>query len=241
MKKPKVYILAQTELNDASDFLHEINVENYSTDTDNDAEALIEIAGKTCYMSFNTDNNKNLTKVRSNNNQAYIKNILDVNHGSVLEHATVTFGICNVSRIFTHELVRHRTGTAFSQVSGRYVRDDLKYYIPNCFTDYEKEVFTNAMKDIEYNHSVLERQVFDRLYQEGKTDFHHKKEVTSALRRILPNGQNNTIIFTANHRAIRHIINMRIADGAEEEIKYVFKLIKELMIKNFPNIYQDMV
>ena len=238
--KPKIFLIAETAINDynLNGFLSEIGASNWTTDAPSDSEKLTEIAGKTCYMSFDESLNKNLTKVRKNQNKEYIQDgIIKVDHGSVLEHSTVTFAICNVSRIFTHELVRHRAGCAYSQVSGRYVRtEELEVYDPDFLNEDEKTVFSEIVEKIEYYYKSLEFEVFKRV---GK-DFAKKKKGTSAIRRILPNGQANHIIFTANHRALRHIINMRTSQHAEEEIKEVFLQIKDILKERYKNIYEDL-
>lgn len=236
--QPKVFMIAETESTSGlSEFLDHIGVPNWSTDARSDAEMLTEVAGKTCYLSFSPDLNKNLTRVRDNRNRDYIQDgLIKTGHGSVLEHTSVTFAICNVSRIFTHELVRHRAGTAFSQESGRYVRrDQLEAYQPEVLTDEELAMLESALGSIEIVYKNLERMVFERVGD----NFNEKKRVTSAIRRMLPNGQNNTIIFTANHRALRHIIKMRTHPSAEEEIQVVFKDILCILKHKYPNIYED--
>ena len=61
----------------------------------------------------------------------YLQNILRSGHGSVLEHVSFTFVLHNVCRVFTHELVRHRPGTAISQESLRFVRlDEMPFWFP---------------------------------------------------------------------------------------------------------------
>ena len=238
--KPKVFLIAETSiLNEGlTSYLTSIGAPNWSTDAPSDAEKLTEVAGKTCYMSFDKSLNKNLTRVRDNRNRDYIQEgLIAVGHGSVLEHSGVTFAITDVSRIFTHELVRHRSGCAYSQVSGRYVRvDEIEAYRPDALTDGENELLKQALSQIEVLYKDLESVVFERV----GNDFDTKKKVTSALRRMLPNGQANHIIFTANHRALRHIIEMRTSVHAEEEISVVFKEILSILKSRYPNIYEDM-
>lgn len=241
--KPSIFLIAETKLvNDPyigqDDFLNHIGALGWNTDAPSDAEKLTEIAGKTCYMSFDKALNKNLTRVRENKNRDYIqKGLIGVGHGSVLEHSSVTFAICDVSRIFTHELVRHRVGTAFSQVSGRYVRvDEIEAYKPKHLTDEENEKLEKALSEIEILYKDLEATVFERV----GNDFDTKKKATSAIRRMLPNGQANHIIFTANHRALRHIVQMRTSPHAEEEIQEVFTEILAMLKTRYPNIYEDL-
>src|SRR5262245_24717498 len=85
------------------------------------AETLIEFAGRLCYRSWEPGLNPNVRKIRTDRGE-YFENLLASGHGSVLEHANFTFVFHHVSRVFTHELVRHRAGSAFSQESLRYVR-----------------------------------------------------------------------------------------------------------------------
>lgn len=240
--EPTVHLIAETTINHTGmyEYLKSINANNYTLCGSTDVESLIEVAGKTCYMSFDKELNNNLTRVRENDNYNYIGNILQVGHESVLEHGSVTLAFVNVSRIFTHELVRHRAGCAYSQVSGRYVRtNELEAYNPICFNKEESEQFANSLNQIELLYQDLETKCFKRLEFEDKHDFTSKKEITSALRRLLPNGQSNTIIMTANHRALRHILKMRTSDHAEEEIRIVFRGVQKLLKTRYASIYQD--
>lgn len=210
----------------------------WESDARPNAELLTEVAGKLCYLSFDTDLNKNLTRAGGKTNFDYIRgSILANGHGSVLEHSTATFAFLNVSRVFTHEVVRHRAGTAFSQVSGRYVRaDKLSYYLPQAIIEAGLQTpFHDAFVSQERRHA---RMVADCGLEDMK-DFKLKKIITSALRRILGNGQCNHILVTANHRAWRHMIELRTAPEAEEEIRLVFFEVFRTLAEEFPTIYSD--
>ena len=96
----------------------------------NGGELIVEFGGRACYRSWEPGLNANVTKVRTDQRE-YFANILRSAHGSVLEHANYSFALRNVSRVFTHELVRHRAGSAFSQESLRYVRlTDIGFRVP---------------------------------------------------------------------------------------------------------------
>jgi thymidylate synthase (FAD) len=69
--------------------------------------------------------------------------------------------------------------------------------------------------------------------------FAKKKELTSAFRRIAPDGLATSIMMTANIRALRHVINMRTHIAAEEEIRVVYDQIAELCKERYPNFFQD--
>lgn len=83
-------------------------------------EALVSLFAKLCYRSLVPGKNTNVSKVRSISDN--LTALLESAHGSVFEHVSLNFIVTHCSRVFTHELVRHRVGTAFSQTSGRYVR-----------------------------------------------------------------------------------------------------------------------
>src|SRR5438034_11227619 len=89
-------------------------------------------------------------KPRTGGNQAYIGHILEVGHGSVLEHAVWNLIITGVSRSFTHELIRHRAGFGYSQLSQRYVDESEASYVePDCIADDPEchAIFEAAMAD----------------------------------------------------------------------------------------------
>lgn len=240
---PKSFLIAETWASFAGmqSALESLGVSGWRTDAETAADLLTEFAGKSCYMSFDTTLNKNLTKTGTRNNHDYIQQgIIANSHGSVLEHSTVTFFITNVSRVVTHEAIRHRAGTAFSQTSGRYVRaSSFDYYLPKCIEELGPRavaVFARAFLQMEENVAELV-EIADMDNQ----PFSIKKKLTSAFRRIVGNGQANHIVVTANHRAWRHIIDMRTAPVAEEEIRVVLADISRQLRERFRTIYADAI
>jgi thymidylate synthase (FAD) len=79
------------------------------------AEALVKFMGQACYLSMGPKRTYN------NGAAGYFDNLKSSGHGSVFEHANFSFFIWGIDRSVTHELVRHRAGFGFSQVSQRYV------------------------------------------------------------------------------------------------------------------------
>lgn len=263
---PKVFHLAQTEMDwwGLESYLNHVGAADWTSDTPDSAAYLAEVAGRSCYRSFGVGLNKNVTRVREGNENYIGNSILGQKHGSVLEHASSTFALCDVSRILTHEIVRHRQGTAFSQESGRYIRiDEMSYYMPEAFRDeaflesvYEDLVaaghtslpFASWRSGIiaEY-HSVMTRASTAALDFEQMMgldhvkDFGKKKKIQSSLRRCVPNGSTNNIIVTANHRAWRYIVSARTSSAAEEEIRLVQYKVFEILRNMHPSIYQDAV
>ncbi|HEY3828123.1 MAG TPA: FAD-dependent thymidylate synthase [Solirubrobacteraceae bacterium] len=201
----------------------------------NAGELLVEFGGRACYRSWEPGLNPNVERVRTDQRE-YFANILRSAHGSVLEHANYTFVLHDVSRVFTHELVRHRAGSAFSQESLRYVRlTDIGFRVPPALGPLREQVLSIVEQLEEFQLSAAKELGID----EQGVPFHVKKEITSALRRLAPIGLSTDIVWTANVRTLRHVIEMRTAAGAEEELRAVFDAIARLMQTEAPNLFQD--
>jgi thymidylate synthase (FAD) len=201
----------------------------------NGGELIVEFGGRACYRSWEPGLNPNVTKVRTDQRE-YFANILRSAHGSVMEHANWSFALRNVSRVFTHELVRHRAGSAFSQESLRYVRlTDIGFRVPPALEPIRDQVVSIVERLEELQVSAARELGID----EQGVPFHVKKEVTSALRRLAPIGLSTDIVWTANARTLRHVIEMRTAEGAEEELRLVFDQIARVMQVEAPGLFQD--
>jgi thymidylate synthase (FAD) len=201
----------------------------------NSGELLVEFAGRACYRSWEPGLNPNVSKVRTDQGE-YFANILRSAHGSVLEHANYSFALRNVSRTFTHELERHRAGSAFSQESLRYVRlADIGFRVPPALEPMRERVLAIVEQLEEFQVSAAAELGLD----EERVPFHVKKEVTSALRRLAPIGLSTDIVWTANVRTLRHVVEMRTAEGAEEELRMVFDEVARLVQTEVPGLFQD--
>jgi thymidylate synthase ThyX len=136
----------------------------------------------------------------------------------------------------THELVRHRAGSAFSQESLRYVRlADIGFRVPPALEPVRDQV----LAIVEQLEGFQVKAASELGIDEDGIPFHVKKEVTSALRRLAPLGLSTDIIWTANARTLRHVIEMRTAPGAEEELRLVFDQIARTMQAEAPGLFQD--
>jgi thymidylate synthase (FAD) len=201
----------------------------------NAGELLVEFAGRACYRSWEPGLNPNVSKVRADQRE-YFANILRSAHGSVLEHANFSFALRNVSRVATHEIVRHRAGSAFSQESLRYVRlADIGFRVPPALEPLRERVIAIVEQLEEFQRSAADELAIDR---EG-VPFHVKKEATSALRRLAPIGLSTDIIWTANARTLRHVIEMRTDAGAEEELRLIFDRVARVAQREAPGLFQD--
>lgn len=216
-----------------------------------DPALLIALAAKRCYMAFQVDLNKNLSRVRKDMVE-YIDNILASGHGSVLEHSVYTFAIEGVSRVFTGEMNRHRAGWAISEGSMRFIRfeKDIPWWMPTSLeikdddnTDLHlrkirsRAVFGRAFQQMQENYAEL-IDIWDM--DSGHHNFLYRKKVTSCLRRIIGMGVATGGVWSGNIRALRHVLTMRAADAAEEEIFHVFAdKVAPVMLAQEPLLFGD--
>lgn len=232
------------------DYMNAHNYELPIEDEISDPSLLVALAAKRCYMSFEVGLNPNVTKVRSDMVD-YFDNILKSRHGSVLEHAVYTYAIEGVSRVFTAEMNRHRAGWAISEGSLRFIRFDkeIPYWLPTSLCEdpsddpdlaerkqASRSLFARAFASQEYFYSQL-LDVWDM--DDTDKNFHYKKTVTSCLRRTIGMGVATGGVWTGNIRALRHVISMRTAEGAEEEIFHVFGRIAQDIVSKEPLLFGD--
>jgi len=205
------------------------------------AEQLCKTAGQVCYASFGPKRTWNADGER------YLANIRVSGHGSVLEHASFSILLYGVSRSLTHELVRHRAGTAFSQLSQRYVSGRVLRFVerPEYRDDPELHRLFCARIDAaagEYGRlteMLLERQRSGGriLSAEARTDL--RKKVQQCSRSVLPNETEAPLLMTANARAWRHIIEMRASAHAEVEIREMALRVYRVLRQAAPILFGD--
>lgn len=258
----EIILLAETKIDwtGKQKLLEYMGAPDWHTDARSDADELTEICGRLCYRAFGVGLNPNVTKVREGND-TYVGNILKQKHGSVMEHSSTTLAFMGVSRILTHELVRHRPGMAYSQESMRFVRlTDYDVYMPGLeepFVELAKIVSPGGSSEDDkiWAYGMIEQMVsteqlikqniqqgfkfLNRYLDDPNVPFHLKKTITSAMRRLIPGGVKTNIIVTANHRAWRHLIENRTSEGAEVEIREAFWEVGKIMENNYPALYQD--
>jgi thymidylate synthase (FAD) len=139
-------------------------------------------------------------------NAEYIRHLIHQGHESVLEHASWTFLSVGVSRAFTHQLVRHRIGFSFSQLSQQYVDQSDVSFIGPLDEDLPPEVYEQWT---EFNRRAVE--LYKTLIEtstrsDGPEDVRAKR---TWARSVLPNSAATTVVFSANARALRHFLAVR--------------------------------
>src|ERR1700752_691796 len=114
-RAPRVTLIARPE------FLEPAHLRVQWQGDASSGERLAEFAGRICYMSQHNPANRSTAE--------YLENIKKQGHGSVLEHAVYVLLLEGISRSCTHELVRHRAGFGYSQLSQRYVDESRAAYV----------------------------------------------------------------------------------------------------------------
>ena len=238
IREPRVALIARQE------FLSPEHI-RWQSDSDVPGQALTEFAGRLCYLSFGADaglEGGHRTIGGRTTNESYLANILKVKHGSVLEHAVWSFLIEGVSRSLTHELVRHRAGFGFSQLSQRYVDEsEIAFVLPPeiqedtpAFTTWER-----ACQHALESYRTLLGEVTERIGDQDSATM-RKKRARQAARAVLPNCAETKIVVTGNARAWRHLVEMRGSPSADMEIRRLAVVLLRTLQPEAPHIFGDM-
>ena len=198
-----------------------------------DGERLAEFAGRLCYMSQKNPANRDT--------RDYLDNIKKQGHGSVLEHANYSLLVEGVSRSLTHELVRHRAGFAYSQLSQRYVDEShAAFVVPPAIQGDDALVaqWTAQMESAQVTYVALVEKLMER-YGWVDDKVHRRKMAREAARGVLPNSTETKVVVTANARAWRTMLELRTSEGAEMEIRRCAVAILRTLQKEAPGFFSD--
>lgn len=198
-----------------------------------DGERLAEFAGRLCYMSQRNPAQRSTRE--------YLVNILKQGHGSVLEHANYSLLIEGVSRSLTHELVRHRAGFAYSQLSQRYVDESEASFVvpPAIIGDAALEAsWREQVESAQKAYVSLVEELMQRYAWVGDK-VHRRKMAREAARGVLPNSTETKVVVTANVRAWRTMLELRCGEGAEMEIRRTGLLVLRTLQLETPAFFGD--
>lgn len=203
-------------------------------DEGSDIARLIECAGRTCYDSYGN----------GRGSAEYHQHIKDTGHGSVTEHGVINFFIAGVSRGLTHELVRHRAGTAISQRSTRYVDESespwaLHPLIVKYQNDLDKESLANTIELCQREYRDLAARLEAILMAAGADKSSARKQARGAARGVLGNALTSELVWSANVRTLRNVLELRASSFADAEIRVFANLIYEECMKIVPEWFND--
>jgi thymidylate synthase (FAD) len=234
LREPTVYLVGRQTVDDTvlDRFLADHGV-SWQTDTEVAGEELTEVAGRLCYMSF--------LRPRPGGNQTYLSHILEVGHGSVLEHAVWNFIFTGVSRSLTHELIRHRVGMSPSQLSQRYVDESVAEYVEPDVIAQHPELHRIWLDAVAHSHQAYMKLVekLQETFRDEPDRTLRRKLARQAARSVLPNATETKIFVTANARALRHFVELRGSRHAEVEIRKLAIQVLRLMQVEAPHIFGD--
>lgn len=169
-----------------------------------DPELAVALAARLCYSPVSIGDLRE--RLSGSDIRGFLEKILSLGHLSVLEHASFTFGIEGISRVTTHQLVRHRIAS-FSQQSQRYVshKDRFEVVVP-------PSVAENREMAERFSAQVLEiHRLYGEMVEAGIP--------AEDARYILPNATETKIIVTMNARELFHFFRLRCCDRAQWEIR----------------------
>lgn len=198
-----------------------------------DGERLAEFAGRLCYMSQHNPAGRTTAE--------YLENIKKQRHGSVLEHANYSLLLEGVSRSLTHELVRHRAGMAYSQLSQRYVDESQANFVvpPAIVGDAELEAtWRTQVEGAQRAYVALVEQLMER-YKWVDDKVHRRKMAREAARGVLPNSTETKIVCTGNARAWRTLLELRASEAAELEIRRLAVAVLRVLGTEAPAFFGD--
>jgi len=232
VREPRIYLVGRQTVDGAGveKFLADHAV-TWQTDTEVGAEALAEMAGRVCYMSYG--------KGRRTNRE-FLSHLVDVGHGSVLEHAVWSFLVTGVSRSFTHELIRHRH-FSYSQLSQRYVDESNSEFVEPDAIAGDPELHRAWCDAVNASRAAYDRLVAGlELHYAGEPDKTLRRKLArQAARSVLPNATETRIFVTGNARALRHFIELRGSEHADVEIRKVAVALLRILQKESPSMFGD--
>jgi|SRR5579862_240652 len=233
--KPRLYVLSRPVL--ASGIFDFLKAEKFKWTEElspTDAERLVEFAGRICYMSFGVRQHR--TK-----HTEYIQNLITQGHESVLEHAAWTFLLVNVSRAFTHQLVRHRAGFSYSQLSQQYHDEtDADFIMPPELngSPRAKKAWKKAVEAAQEAYRIIQNELETQQHA-GSQKKEQLRSRRSSARSVLPNATRTAIVVTANARALRHFLDVRGNIEGDGEMREVAALIYNNLLCDAPSLVAD--
>lgn len=226
-REPVITLIARPQ------FLEPAHLAVQWSDPGTDGERLAEFAGRLCYMSQHNPAGRSTAE--------YLTNILRQGHGSVFEHAVYVLLIEGVSRSLTHELVRHRAGFGYSQLSQRYVDEsEAAFVMPPAMQgdDALEATWLAQVTAAQASYVDAVEQLMGR-YGWVENKIHRRKMAREAGRSLLPNATETKIVVSGNIRAWRTMLELRLGEGAEREIRRCAVRVLETLRGESPAFFND--
>ncbi|MGI5892316.1 MAG: FAD-dependent thymidylate synthase [Bacillota bacterium] len=188
-------------------------------------EQVVAAAARLCYSTKKAV--QVMDDFNETNTDEFISKLVSMGHFSPFEHVSFTFAIDGVSRALSHQLVRHRIGSSFSQKSQRYVKESDQGQIvkPNSITGNSRanEIFDQTIEQIYTAYSQLL----------------HMDIPAEDARYLLPNATVTNLVLTMNARSLLHFFELRCCRRAQWEIRALAERMLELVQGVAPIIFSS--
>jgi len=227
LREPRISLIARPQ------FLEPAHLPIQWKGEASDGERIAEFAGRLCYMSQLNPAGRTTAE--------YLRNILRQGHGSVFEHSTYVMLIEGISRSCSHELVRHRAGWGYSQLSQRYVDESHAAFVmpPAVQGDPALEDAWTRQVEAAQSAYVAAVELLMERYAWVDDRVHRRKMAREAARSVLPNATEVKIVASANVRAWRTMLELRLGEGAELEIRRMAVACLRVLQREAPALFDD--
>lgn len=216
-------------------------------------EKMVAASAKLCYSKLGAEElMNNLTDEKT---EKFLNKLVDIGHESPIEHVSFSFAVEGVSRVLTHQLVRHRLAS-YSQRSQRYVSEgEFDYIIPPEIKGNPKaeDLYVQAMQNDQRTYELLAEELFEghikdymavnkienrEEIQKSKKNAIRKRAFEDA-RYVLPNACETKIMITMNARSLKHFFHVRCCNRAQWEIREMANQMLAEVKKVAPTIFKN--
>lgn len=186
-----------------------------------EAARVVAAAAKLCYNA--TGASRLFEGLSADKTRSFLKMLRESGHLSPFEHASFTFAVEGLSRVCTHQLVRHRVAS-YSQQSQRYVgMDAASCVIPPAVAADERAL-----------------RLFETQLESAWKCYHDLVDMgvdKEDARFILPHGFETKIVVTMNARELHHFFSIRLCKRAQWEIQELARLMLSSVREAAPEIF----
>lgn len=234
---PNVYVISYSAYKPMEfwRFADDHNLPRFMSDASQDADAIPEIVGRLCYLSYSNP--------RPGGNEAYLRHIVESGHGRVLEHSNIGLLVSGVSRSLSHQMLTHKVGVSHTELSQRYVdASDVRFVVPPEIADVgespQRSTFElsclRALQDYRTLLSDIDKDIPDDVKGTKR-----KKLAREAARSVLPLATETMYVMTGNLRAWRHFVELRTSPDADREIRRLAYVVFLILKEYAPNTFGD--
>jgi thymidylate synthase (FAD) len=187
-----------------------------------DPELTVAAAARACIR--NLDYEVVCAELDHEDIQRILRSIIEKNHHSPLEHASFTFTISGVTRVLTHQLVRHRIASHSQLSQQRTDSSRLQFTVPPEIQQHPKlaEEYQDTMERCQ--------ELYRRFVRCGIS--------RGSARYVLPSAFNTRIVTTMNARSLLNLLAQRECEVEEWEFRQVALLMHGELMKVAPGIFR---